>query len=70
MSLTNTSPQFILDAIQQLESTVEIDWDFSDTQPALDRLTPAQQTIAHAFIDFFKSQCDFATLQQRVNHKL
>ena len=67
LAAPQTSPQFILDAIRQLEPTVKIDWDFSTTQPALDRLTPAQQTIAYAFIDFFKSQCDFATLQQRVN---
>ncbi len=67
LAAPQTSPQFILDAIQQLEPTVKMTWDFSDTQPALDRLTPAQQTIAYAFIDFFKSQCDFATLQQRVN---
>jgi len=67
LAAPQTSPQFILDAIRQLEPTVKIDWDFSTTQPALDRLTPAQQTIAYAFIDFFKNQCDFTTLQQRLN---
>jgi len=67
LAAPQTSPQFILDAIRRLEPTVKIDWDFSTTQPALDRLTPTQQTIAYAFIDFFKNQCDFTTLQQRLN---
>jgi tetratricopeptide (TPR) repeat protein len=60
------SPQFIIDKIQQIEENTEIDWDFRDTQPAIDRLTPEQQHIARSFIDFFEKKIDFETLQQQL----
>jgi hypothetical protein len=53
-------------SIIKLDADVEIDWDFSDTQPAIDRLTPKQQHIARSFIDFFEKKIDFETLQQQL----
>lgn len=48
------SYQPVLTAIAQLDSSVKITWDFTDTEPAILRLTPAQQTIARQFIAYFQ----------------
>ncbi len=59
-------PQSVLDKIQHFEPNVEIDWDFADTQPAIDRSTPKQQQIAHAFIDFFEKKTSYDVLVQQI----
>lgn len=60
------SPQTVITAIQQLEANTPIDWDFEDMQPAIARLTPAQQQIAQTFIAFFQNKIDFETLQKQI----
>jgi hypothetical protein len=37
-----------------LDNSVKIDWDFSDTEPAILRLTPEQQSVARQFIAYFQ----------------
>jgi hypothetical protein len=37
-----------------LDSSVKFDWNFSDTEPAILRLNPEQQTIARQFIAYFQ----------------
>lgn len=59
-------PQSVLDKIQHFEPNVEIDWDFTDTQPAIDRLTPEQQQIAHSFVDFFEKKISYDVLVQQI----
>lgn len=59
-------PQIILDKIQHFDFSSEIDWDFTDTKPAVDRLTPKQQRIAHAFIDFFQKKISYDTLVEQI----
>ena len=52
------SYQPVLNAIAQLDPSVKIDWDFSDTEPAIQRLTTAQQSIARQFIAYFQGNSD------------
>lgn len=48
-------PSTIIDAaIAKLNKDVKIDWDFSDTEPVILRLTPEQQLIARQYIIYFK----------------
>ncbi|AUI68382.1 tetratricopeptide repeat protein [Beggiatoa leptomitoformis] len=67
LSQPTESIQPILTAIQQVAT--QITWDFGTTQPAIDRLTPEQQHIARAFIDYFQNKIDFITLQQTIEIK-
>jgi len=41
-------------AIQQLDPSVKIDWDFSDTEPVIARLKPETQGLARQFIAYFQ----------------
>ncbi len=64
-----TSLQPLLTAIQNLAPDVEITWDFSDTQPAIRRLSPEHKAIAQHFIKYFQGTINFTTLQQKLgNH--
>jgi hypothetical protein len=58
------SPQTVLDKIQHFDPNSEIDWDFTDTQPAIERLSPKQQQIAYAFVDFFQKKISYSDLLQ------
>ena len=52
------SYQPILNAIAQLDPAVKITWDFSVTEPAIQRLTTAQQNTARQFIAYFQGNSD------------
>ena len=52
------SYQPVLNAIAQLDPNVKIQWDFSDIEPAIQRLTTAQQSIARQFIAYFQGNSD------------
>ncbi len=66
LSQPETSLQPILTAIQQLNPDVKFTWDFNDTQPAIDRLSPTQQQLAQHCIDYFEGKIDFNTLQTQL----
>lgn len=51
-----SSYQPVLNAIQTLDPSVKITWDFSDTEPAITRLNTPQQTIARQFIGYFQGK--------------
>ena len=46
----------MLDAIQNLDPAVKINWNFSDTEPAIARLNPEQQQIARQFAAYFEGK--------------
>jgi len=62
----NTHWQPILNACEQLDTDVKINWDFNDTIPALDRLTSPQRQIADTFIKFFENQITLAQLRSQL----
>ena len=51
-----SSHQAVWDAIQNLDASVKIDWDFSGTEPAIARLSPEQQQIARQFVAWFEGK--------------
>ena len=51
-----SSHQPVLDAIQNLDPAVKINWNFSDTEPAIARLNPEQQQIVRQFIAYFEGK--------------
>jgi len=51
-----SSHQPVLDAIQNLDPAVKINWNFSDTEPAIARLNPEQQQIARQFAAYFEGK--------------
>ncbi|MCP4697626.1 MAG: hypothetical protein GY862_12360 [Gammaproteobacteria bacterium] len=48
-----------MQAIKGLDEGVQFgSWDFSGTEPALQRLDPAKQKTARRFVDFFSGKLD------------
>ncbi|MFZ2404209.1 MAG: tetratricopeptide repeat protein [Methylobacter sp.] len=45
-----TPPDTFYQALEQLDGSVKIDWDFTDTEPAILRLTDEQQSVARQFM--------------------
>lgn len=48
------STDAIYAAIQQLDPSVKITWDSSDTEPVIARLNPEKQRLARQFIAYFQ----------------
>jgi len=48
----------IYTAIQQLDPSVKITWDFTDTEPVIARLNPETQGLARQFIAYFQGEGD------------
>ena len=48
----------IYTAIQQLDPSVKIDWDFTTTEPAIARLKPETQGLARQLIAYFQGEGD------------
>jgi tetratricopeptide (TPR) repeat protein len=51
----DNAPDAVYRALEQLDKSVKITWDFADTEPAILCLTIEQQTIARQFIAAFQS---------------
>ncbi|MDD2815216.1 MAG: tetratricopeptide repeat protein [Thiotrichaceae bacterium] len=63
-----TSPAAIYTAISELDKSVKIDWNFSDTEPAILRLNPEQQRLACQFIAYFEGIGGIAECLNRNSH--
>jgi tetratricopeptide (TPR) repeat protein len=60
--------QNLLNGIYQLDPNTEIIWDFSDIEPAIKRLNPAQQKMARWFIDFMTCKISQQQLFDKLNN--
>ncbi|MCX7096276.1 MAG: tetratricopeptide repeat protein [Methylococcales bacterium] len=58
--------QAVIDAIEKLNNNLQINWNFSDIQPAIDRQNLSTQKSARLFIDYFEGRIDLKTLKSKL----